>query len=214
MWIGSRLPALLIALLSVNARATEYQFDAENAYFDQHRTTARSHIQKFYDEAQILLLGAANHRNFQHHLHLIDLLNEVGRDPKLRFLVLEQSHDNAEFYRELSTTPLEEVLKTHAFPSEHARMLSLCWSREWAYVYTHVFLVAQTINKARPADNPLMVIALDGFSTSSAYGLHSDDHVISWDCTFSTPELWNNMADVQNREISTAQNFTSRSGRR
>jgi hypothetical protein len=53
-------------------------------------------------------------------------------------------------------------------------------------------------------------MAIDGFSTSSAYGLHSDDPVTSQGCTFSSPELWNNMADVQNREIDTAKNFNDK----
>ena len=192
---------------SCSAAAADYQFTAENKYFDEHRTNATALIREFYSDGQILLLGAANHRNVQHHLHLIQLLNDVGTDPKLKYLILEQSHDNADFYKELSATPIEDVLKTHKFLSEHARMLSLCWSREWSYVYTHVFPVVQRINKLRPSNNQLVVLAIDGFSTSSGYGLHSDDPVTSKGCTFDSPELRNNMADVQNREIATAQNF-------
>lgn len=197
----------LVLAMSLFGFGGDYQFKAENKFFDKNRTNASALIKRFYVESQILLLGAANHRNVQHHLHLIDLLKEVGNDPRLKYLVLEQSHDNAEFYKELSKSPIDEVLKIHRFPSEHARMLSLCWSREWSYVYTHVFPVVQQINKLRPAGNQLMVLAIDGFSTSSGYGLHSEERVNSKGCTFSEPELQNNMAQVQNREIDTAQNF-------
>jgi hypothetical protein len=196
--------ALTLSLLGFGG---DYQFKAEDKYFGKNRTNATALIKKFYAEGQILLLGAANHRNVQHHLDLIDLLKDVGSDPKLRYLVLEQSHDNSEFYEKLSTTPIDEVLKTHAFPSDHARMLTLCWSREWSYVYTHVFPIVQQINKSRPMGNPLRVLAIDGFSTSSAYGLHREEPVTSEGCTFSEPERHNNMADVQNREIATAENF-------
>lgn len=88
-------------------------------------------------------------------------------------------------------------------------MLSLCWSREWSYVYTHLFPVIQQINRHRPNDNKLIVMAIDGFSTSSAYGLYSTAQVTSKDCTLSSPKLQNNMAGVHNREIATAENFDS-----
>ena len=107
--------ALLLACSCRTTAGGGYQLEAESRYFDQHRTDTTSLITQFYTEGRVLLLGAANHRNVQHHLHLIDLLKNVGTDPQLKYLVLEQTQDNAEFYRRLSTSPIEDVLKHTPF---------------------------------------------------------------------------------------------------
>ena len=126
-------------------------------------TDAQSLLVGLYKESNVLLLGAANHRDMQHHLILIDLLKEVGTDPNLKYLVLEQFAENDEFYHKLSFNDVFDVLKTHRFGSDHQRLITLCWSREWTWVYTHLFPVIQDINRKRPADNPLIVRGLDGF---------------------------------------------------
>lgn len=187
--------------------AADYEYQAEADYFDKHVTDAATLITKLYKESTVLLLGAANHRNMQHHLTLIDLLREVGMDPNLKFLVLEQSYDNDDLYRKLSFEDVFTVLRTHRFKSDHERLLTLCWSREWTWVYTHVFPVVQEINRKRPSDNPLIVKGLDGFSLKSPYGLISRMPVKSVNCQFNGPTGQNTTDNIQNRELATAANF-------
>jgi hypothetical protein len=191
------------------ARAANYEFERENRYFDKNRIDAATLLKKSYSESKGLFLGAANHRNKLHHEHLIDLLKEVGRDPRLKYLVLEQFHDNDGFYRQLSLNPISEVLKNHSFPSQHGRLITLCWSREWSWVYTHVFPVIQQINAERPANNPLIVRGVDGFLSREPFGLISMADVTAENCKFIAPELLNTRANLQNREVATAQNFYS-----
>lgn len=56
-------------------------------------------------------------------------------------------------YRKLSFEDVFTVLRTNRFRSDHERLLTLCWSHEWAWVYTHVFPVVQEINRMRPTGN-------------------------------------------------------------
>ena len=101
------------------------------------------------------------------------------------------------------------VLRTHQFANDHERLLTLCWSREWSWVYTHVFPVIQGLNRKRPADNPLIVRGLDGFSLKSPYGVLSPTPVKSGDCQFNYPRDQNTLDNIENREIATAANFYS-----
>src|ERR1700692_634392 len=198
---------LWLALAPVAARSGDYQYQAESDYFDKHVTDADTLLSSMYGDSKLLLLGAANHRNMQHHLILIDLLKKVGTDPNLKYLVLEQSYENDGLYKELSLSEAFTVLRTHRFASDHERLLTLCWSREWSWVYTHVFPVVEEINHKRPADNPLIVRGVDGFSGKSPYGLTSRTPVKSVDCAFNDPTDQNTTDNIQNREIATAANF-------
>jgi hypothetical protein len=49
----------LIACSRSAAAVADYQFGAENKYFDEPRTIATALIREFYSEGRILLLGAA-----------------------------------------------------------------------------------------------------------------------------------------------------------
>jgi hypothetical protein len=164
-------------------------------------------LKKYYSDAQYLLLGAANHSNTQHHLYLIDLLKSVGHDPKLKYIVLEQFRENDDFYRRLSREGIEAVLKDYTFDGEHQKQMTLCWSNEWTWVYTHLFPVIQQINKERAADNPLLVRAMDGFHLSWPIGLTSLKDVKTEDCSFRLPVPQNTTDNIQNREEGTATNF-------
>jgi hypothetical protein len=124
-------------------QAADYAYQAEADYFEKHVTDSDTLLTSLYKESKVLLLGAANHRNMQHHLILIDLLKQVGTDPKLKYLVLEQSYENDDLYRDLSFDDVFTVLRTHQFGSDHERLLTLCWSREWTWVYTHLFPIVQ-----------------------------------------------------------------------
>ena len=207
---GKLSVALFLATLvsgSPPSVAAEYQFRSENKYFDRHVTTPAALLAGFYKDSKVLLLGAANHRDMQHHLILIDLLKSVGTDPHLKYLVLEQFADNDTFYKELSFEDVLSVLKKHRFNSEHERLITLCWSREWTWVYTHIFPVVQEINKKRPADDPLIVRAVDGFSIESPFGLTSPVEVTPVDCRFNNPTGENTTDNIQNREQATAEGF-------
>jgi hypothetical protein len=70
-----------------------------------------------------------------------------------------------------------------------------------------VFPVVEEINHKRPADNPLIVRGVDGFSAKSPYGLTSRTPVKSVDCGFNDPTDQNTTDNIQNREITTAANF-------
>jgi len=188
-------------------RAIDYQFQVENEYFDKHATDSKSLLIDLYTESKILLLGAANHRDMQHHLILIDLLKEVGTDLNLKYIVLEQFFENDEFYRKLSFNDVFDTLKTHRFASDHQRLITLCWSREWTWVYTHLFPVIQDINRRRPTDNPLIVRGLDGFGLDNSFGLTSPAEVKPVDCSFNNSRNQNTTDNIQNRELATAANF-------
>ena len=201
------LAAILGGAISVHAKG--YDFRAEAQYFDKHITSPAALLANFYANSKVLLLGAANHGNVQHHLILIHLLKSVGTDPNLKYLVLEQFADNDDFYRKLSIEETASVLQKHTFKSEHARLITLCWSREWAWVYKQLFPVIQAINAKRPADNPLVVKAVDGFSSDSPFGLRSPDSVKPIDCRLSNPRAANTTDNIQNREQATADAFFS-----
>jgi len=201
------LSCMSFAIAVSAVRAAEYQYQAENEYFDKHVTDPKSLLVGLYRESRVLLLGAANHRDMQHHLILIDLLKEVGTDPNLKYLVLEQFAGNDPFYRKLSLDDVFNVLKTYRFANDHQRLITLCWSREWTWVYTHLFPAIQEINRKRPPDNPLIVRALDGFGLNTPFGLRSPVEVKPVDCSFNDPTAQNTTDNIQNRELITAANF-------
>lgn len=196
---------LLLFLSTAFGEERTLEFAKEKEKFDEHKEKPSDLIERFYTKSQILLLGAANHRNYQHHEYLLELLKKFGADESLRFIVLEQFHDNAEFYRQLSIKPLREVLNEFDFRDNHKRAITLCWSREWSYVYTHVFPVIQEINRRRKI--PLVVVAVDGFSSSLPVNLPRKAEVQSNDCTFEDPAYWTDMVHSRDREEATAKNF-------
>ena len=49
--------AVIVLATSSVATGGDYQFNAENKYFDKNRTNATALIKQFYAEGQILLIG-------------------------------------------------------------------------------------------------------------------------------------------------------------
>jgi hypothetical protein len=198
---------LALQLFCCCARAADYEFSKEAESFEQHKEDPASLLERMYNESQILFLGAANHHNFTHHDYLMALLKKVGTDPKLRFIVLEQFHDNDPFYSRLSSEPIEQVVKDYPFGNPHERAVTLCWSREWSYVYMHDFAIVQEINRHRPSDAPLIVHAEDGFPLWFSPVAPSVVPVKPGSCTYGNPQITGAWVNSNTRERATAENF-------
>lgn len=138
---------------------------SEDELFDLHRTSDADLLNSEYEKSRFLFMGFSYHSNHQHINQLIELLKVRGLDPKLKFIVLERAHDLDKFYETLSQHDLKTTLSLFKFQNFEARYRSLC-AGEWAYAIKYLFPLVRELNAKRPKNNPLLVKAIDGFSST------------------------------------------------
>lgn len=187
-----------------------YAHRTENTVFDQNRLQPIELLKDAYYDKEVLLIGTSNHANFKHYERVLELLEAVGSDPQLRYIVMERSYEATNFYELLSTFDLDRSLKEANFSSSNAQKGTMCDSPEWSYTISQFFPKLREINRKRFPLPPIIVKTLE--SVPAEY--YSAPGPVLYDGTCSADsiglqnvpafEVW---GLSNNREKQTAQNF-------
>lgn len=199
-----KLRFILSLIIFITGKVFSAEVIAENEIFDQYKTTSHKLLLEEYGKSRILFLGTANH--FNHHIYnlLTDLLKEIGKDPKLKYIVFERSSDISQFYEKLSEKTLGDVLTEFHFVNEEAKTRSLCESPEWAYTISDFFPEIRTINRNRV--NKVLVKSVDGMRSDLPLNWPGRQPIIDGTCRAQgTPTAY---VVSTNREMDTAKNFS------
>lgn len=204
-------------LICFTAAVFSKEGTTEDSIFDDHYTTQTSEfLRSEYEKKQILFLGAATHANFRHFNHLRELINLIGNDPNLKYIVFERSHELSRFYEHLSTESLETSLKLFEFPSEHAKNNSLCVSPEWAYTIGEFIPWLRSLNKSQRPKNPILIKSVDFINSSTGLPPANEVKVPVLDGSCKASSIGINLGQSRpstltlnsaNRERATARNF-------
>lgn len=144
--------------------------EAEKQVFDQEKTDPHSLLKRLYEESTLLALGESHHSGYQAYDNLYRLLEEIGTDPRLKYIATESCSRGRAFLRLASTQrKLEEIPQ---------------WVMENKY-YEYYNLVFQPlirkINKSRDPGNPLIIVPIDGYHLIQARPTLSWPLSRSWD---------------------------------
>jgi hypothetical protein len=148
---------VLIMLLIGNSNS--FSSEKENEIFDINQLDPIDLLQSEYEKNKVLLIGFAHHYNHQHYIQLSKLLERIGSDKRLKYIVLERNHDISGFYELLSVNDLDKSLDKFRFKDISAQQRSLCF-HEWAYSIAKFMPVIRRINKNR-SNNPILVKSVD-----------------------------------------------------
>jgi hypothetical protein len=133
----------------------------EDTLFDQNKMSPLELLKEAYFEKDILLIGTSSHANFKHYERILELLEVVGTDPQLKFIVMERSHEVSELYQLLSIFDLNTSLERFSFSSEKAKKGTLCDSAEWSYTISRFLPKIREINRKRFPLPPILVKTLE-----------------------------------------------------
>lgn len=198
----------LLSSLHVNANGS-----AEDQIFDANRVEPVELLYQAYQQGQVLLIGTSNHSNFQHYDRVLELLELVGNDPNLKYIVMERSHEVDEFYERLSTNGFDSVVRDFPFSSEKARTDNLCLNPEWSYTIKEFLPKLREMNKSRLPLRPILVRGMEGMPAELSAGpmMRVNDGTCSGTSFGSPPnykfpslELF---ALSRSRELKTQENF-------
>jgi hypothetical protein len=161
---------------------------AEDQLFDTTRQTPAAYLRQAYEDHQLLVLSFREHDNERQYRALNALLDQVGQDPRLKYIVLERTRENAPVLEAASVTDMDETRLKQELQQRFVDLdgqsnvtgpvmpgitesvtfdarMSLCYS-EWAFTWAHFMPRIRAINATRPADHKLLVTAVDAVSTS------------------------------------------------
>lgn len=143
----------------------------EDQIFDSTRQTPAALLRQLYEDHQVLVLSFMEHDNERQYRALNALLDQVGQDPRLKYIVLERFRENMPVLEAASLTSLDEteleqrLIQQYPEDDEGNVRRSLCAS-EWAYTWAEFMPRIRAINAARPAAHKLVVTTVDGSSAS------------------------------------------------
>ncbi len=195
-------------MLFSTAAAANAELD-ENSIFDKNRAAPSELLLKLYNENQILALGEPNHSQWRTLKYITDLLDVVGDDPKLKYVVIERFHTEAGFYEDLSIVPLAESLAEHSEVAvSDPYKYSFCMSRNWAHLIFYFMPKIRDINARRPPANKLIVTSVDELSSFADSAATSSKNYTPGNCELP-PHYSRAYALVQSidRESGTAHRF-------
>ncbi len=200
--------SVILAIYVGMAHGQALDLKAEAALFER---LAKSHFETLleqYGQSRILALGETNHSQFGIYEDLAELLERVGSDPDLKFIVFERPEHHAKFYEALSTEPLEAVIERGDYANNMQFRGELCFAFAAApYSVRRLFPLIRKINTLRDKANPLIVTSIDGEGAAAATDKQPEN------ATEGTCSLKNVSADYAasvNREKRTARNFEDR----
>jgi hypothetical protein len=200
---------ILIGLLTLcsflNTARAELQ---EDDIFDAHRLAPAELLYQAYQQSRVLLIGTSNHTNFQHYNHLLELLEIVGNDPDLKYIVMERSYEVSGFYELLSTLSFESAMKQFKFTPERTLTDNLCLNPEWSYTIKEFMPKLRKINRLRGSKRPILLKTIEGMPADLSAG--SVPGVKDGNCSAT---IFNNFSEMElnslslTREIKTQKNF-------
>jgi hypothetical protein len=194
------LDSLAISIASHSEEARQISLAKELEIFQEIKTSPGTLLSTFYHEptTQVLALGESNHRNHQIYLYILTLLQEVGLDPALKFIVVERDPSYKEAYEVASHQPIDSGFLEKYAPSEKEKATMFggpAFQGDRFFMSTMFPLIAQ-LNKQRTQDNPITVVPIDGNSGDEIEKLfptafpdvirklnihgHGDAHRLSW----------------------------------
>lgn len=186
-----------------------------NAYANTSLQSPLHLLEESYRSNQILVLSNAAHDEgtVNHYLNL--LLQKIGTDPHLRFIVLERFGNDDPFYQLVSTSPLSAALQTAVAPKIEDQLYSFCSTSgdpnsygEWAYTFARLIPSILSIN-ARRAARPILIRSIDGINHRDVKGISIDkDSIVSGNCE-NEDAIPIRVTSV-NREYETFKNFENR----
>jgi hypothetical protein len=143
----------------------------ENQTFDAHRHDPIEVLRQLYEEKQILVLGFSHHRSETYFRVLHALLDKVGHDPRLKYVVLERWPGEAVVLEELSVNRFTESDLMKRFPDLPTPSIGakyptaryrLCIAGELAYPWAKLLPHVQALNARRPSSRKLLVTEIEG----------------------------------------------------
>lgn len=137
--------------------------EKELATFESFRKTPKELLISMYRESQVLAMGESNHRNHKILEHLIELLNQVGQDPQLQYIMLERDFTLAPIYEAASTHLIDDEFKEKFLSKGEESFHFLKGGNFWSqpFFIERVLPLIQEINRTRPMDNPIKVVPID-----------------------------------------------------
>lgn len=207
---GIRRLAVMIVVTSVlpcsmfpQASHSPVQSQTEDHVFDKHRVTPLQLLRNLYETHRVLVLAFADH-NYETQYQMLDsLLQSIGRDPRLKLILLERASEDAPMLQVASTTSLTipDIINRFqgkdsitGLPSKRRASFSVCLDPEFAYTWSQFLPHIRALNAKRSAGNPIQVTTIDGVSAADVIAAQSPPDALA-------------AMESPHRESTTAANF-------
>jgi hypothetical protein len=136
----------------------------EDQVFDATREAPLALLRRLYEEKKVLLLGEPDHTYETTYNLLIALLDEIGSDPRLKYVVLERPRAHGSVYEDLSVNHMSETdIKEKLLPQKD---LVIC-DRTIALTYARLLPQIRAANASRAADNKVLLTSIDGIANAT-----------------------------------------------